>query len=211
MSVGLLMVLILVRLLGVMAGIFLLCLLFGWLIALVRFWQTPGFRYLAEFWLRRFLAVLRRVPPVGILLFSQMIRGIKGSGGGYPFSRSMQLLVLFLLAACFLPEVSDALLAGMRKVCGTQSRSAFLRRTLALAMPDLLGTLGELWKVSYIYAYLYPNWLGSLIRVYPLHKMYELKSLLLVSAVYWLVSLLADALLTRVRSWLAAGDEELLV
>lgn len=183
---------------GVTAGMLLICLLLGGFIALARFWQTPGFRYLAEFWLRRPLAVLRRIPPVGILIVSRIISFIRGAGGrGYPFSGSMPWLAPFFVAACFLPEVSDALLAGMQKAPGTQRGGVFLRRTLSDALPDLLGTLGELWKLSYIYVYIYPFQGEAFWNIY--QSQYELKNLLILGAVYWLLSLLTDTLFFRLR------------
>lgn len=197
---------------GVTALIFLLGLLLGTAVALKRFWRTRGDGKPAGTWMKPYVCLLRRFSPVGILIFSAVMDEARyaadgmtfmdlGYGvSGTPFMGDMWYLVFFLLPVCFLPEISDMLLAGMREASDSRDDRMFFQRTLAKALPRLADAWGEIWKISLLYIYLLFEY--SYNDVY--FNMQLLPFCLIACVIYWLISLLVDRLFGSLSRRLAA-------
>ncbi len=226
--------------LAMTAFVFLLSLLFGWLTALARAWRTKGFEKLCKWVLNPCLAVLRRVPPVGMLLFTYVL-WLNDELTGYFIWDISLALSFFLLAACFAPDISDALLGNLQRIEGDAgSRTYILRLTAADgggasrfikhsrsitrqawvdSIPAIGDTLGEVWKVSYVVLLLFMAGHSWYSQVYA--SVHLVKNCIILSIVYWLAGLAIDLLMRMivkqlqsdlsVRSALAGFEKDWLV
>ena len=178
---------------GVTALVFLLSLLPGTAVALKRFWRTGGDGKPAGGWMKPYLCLLRRFSPVGILVFSAALNDMGYGSDRTMFMGIMWWLVILLLPVCFLPEISETLLAGMREASDARDSRTFFQRTLAKALSRLADTWGETWKISILYVYLY--WRDVYRNVYT--NIQLLRGCFTLCVGYWLISLFVDMLFGR--------------
>lgn len=165
--------------------LFLLCLIFGQLTAMVRLSRVSDLTRL----LNAIFAVFRRIPLLAMLALAALWQG-KLNSGGQSLQVGTMLLVLFLR---FLPDMSDIQMEGIRNAPERGNPEGagvwkLLRQSLAFCVSDRSEVLAGIWRGLFLCCVFF------MIPRYPLMELaVSVPALLAVVTVgYWAAGLLAD-------------------
>jgi len=175
---------------GVTLVVLVLCMVFGWAAAIVRFWKTPV--------LSRLLAVcftiLRRIPAFAVLVFLHgvLLLSIHSFYDVIPVIRPSLIIALF-----FLPDFSERLSDRLEKAIrrrggdgtvplGEQGKESVLALARDISLSVIPEMVCEIWKSSFWYI-----WLFGIRNVGYINGMLHwLPNCLIIAVIYWIVGLL---------------------